>query len=614
MPNDKFRTKRRRKRRFCGNQFRRTQGETSGQATISEHDSSSDEQDNRPITPHYGTPVGRNVIPSISKLGDIEESSSDEFEDVELEGYRFVDINILARAFSIMACPQCLQCSITVKEDGTKKMGFASCITIECESETCDFKNTFHTSPRIEKSQAFDVNRRVVLAGRNIGIGYNGLVKFSAIMNMPFPLQKKSHQAHVQAIRDAAKSAAVKSMSKAVAETKEFYDQSDNGICKIGVSGDGTWRRRGYKSLYGVVSVISIATGKVLDTEVMSKECRQCMKWEGKEKTAEYDAWWNEHCHNCQANFSGSSGAMDSEGTLQIFKRSMEKHSLIYSEFLGDGDSKAYDLLVEHQVYPSEIRKLECVGHIQKRMGSRLRELKRRSGKTHLEDGKTIGGKGRLTDKVIDSLQVYYGQAIRSNNSCVEEMKGAIMAIWNHIGSTDQDPQHELCPSGENSWCGYQKDLARGTKEYCHKHPLPKAICNTIRPIFEALSANKLLERCLHGNTQNANESLNALIWQRAPKELHSSLATVETATYLAVCQFNDGASSLCNVLEEQNIIGGIHCRATLHSIDRERINSAKRKSSDKAKKRRKYIRNKRKGYAEKLVEEEGPSYEAGMF
>ena len=121
MPNDKFRTKRRRKRWFCGNQCRRTQGETSGQATISEHDSSNDEQDNRPITPDYGTRVGRNVIPSISKLGDIEESSSDEFEDVELEGYRFVDINILARAFSIMACPQCLQCSITVKEDGTKK-------------------------------------------------------------------------------------------------------------------------------------------------------------------------------------------------------------------------------------------------------------------------------------------------------------------------------------------------------------------------------------------------------------------------------------------------------------------------------------------------------------
>ena len=240
-------------------------------------------------------------------------------------------------------------------------------------------------------------------------------------------------------------------------------------------------------------------------------------------------------------------------------------------------------------------------------MGSRLRELKKRSGKTHLDDGKTIGGKGSLNDKVIDSLQVYHGQAIRNNTSSVEQMKNAIMAIWRHMGSTDQEPQHELCPNGEHSWCGYQRDIANGTQEYCHKHPLPKAICKAIRPTFDALSANRLLERCLHGSTQNANESLNALIWQHAPKELHSSLATVETATYLAVCQFNDGATSISNVLAEQNIISGIHCRETLRSIDHKRITDAKRKSSERAKERRKAIRNRKRGFADKFAEEEGP-------
>ena len=247
-------------------------------------------------------------------------------------------------------------------------------------------------------------------------------------------------------------------------------------------------------------------------------------------------------------------------------------------------------------------------------MGSRLRELKKRSGTTHLDDGKTIGGKGSLTDKVIDSLQLYHGQAIRNNTSSVEQMKNAVMAIWRHMGSTDQEPQHELCPNGEHSWCGYQRDIANGTQEYCHKHPLPKAICKAIRPTFDALSTNRLLERCLHGSTQNANESLNALIWQHAPKELHSSLATVETATYLAVCQFNDGATSISNVLAEQNIISGIHCREKLRSIDHKRITDAKRKSSEKAKERRKAIRNRKRGFADNFAEEEGPLYETGMF
>jgi hypothetical protein len=46
-------------------------------------------------------------------------------------------------------------------------------------------------------------------------------------------------------------------------------------------------------------------------------------------------------------------------------------------------------------------------------MGSRLRSLTKRSDKTHLDDGKAIGGRGRLTDNVTHSVQVYYGKAIR---------------------------------------------------------------------------------------------------------------------------------------------------------------------------------------------------------
>ena len=55
-----------------------------------------------------------------------------------------------------------------------------------------------------------------------------------------------------------------------------------------------------------------------------------------------------------------------------------------------------------------EVTKLECVGHIQKRMGSRLHSMKKRMGQARLEDGKGIGGRRRLTDKTIDNLQVYY--------------------------------------------------------------------------------------------------------------------------------------------------------------------------------------------------------------
>ena len=98
---------------------------------------------------------------------------------------------------------------------------------------------------------------------------------------------------------------------------------------------------------------------------------------------------------------------------------------------LGDGDSKAHNELLQRRVYgDKQVTKLECVGHIQKRMGSRLRAVKKQMGNTELSDGKTIGGRGRLTEKRIDSLQVCYGEAIRNNTNSIAAMQNTVMANW----------------------------------------------------------------------------------------------------------------------------------------------------------------------------------------
>ena len=61
------------------------------------------------------------------------------------------------------------------------------------------------------------------------------------------------------------------------------------------------------------------------------------------------------------------------------------------------------------------IQKGECIRHIQKRIYSRLRRLKKVNGKTKLSDDKPLGGVGSLTDKDINRLQNYFGIAIRNN-------------------------------------------------------------------------------------------------------------------------------------------------------------------------------------------------------
>ena len=76
-----------------------------------------------------------------------------------------------------------------------------------------------------------------------------------------------------------------------------------------------------------------------------------------------------------------------------------------------------------------QIRKEECVGHVQKRLGTALRKYKKDKKGGKLSDGKSVGGKGRLTDKIIYQMQNYYGKAIRENKGNLAGMKQSIKAI-----------------------------------------------------------------------------------------------------------------------------------------------------------------------------------------
>jgi hypothetical protein len=62
---------------------------------------------------------------------------------------------------------------------------------------------------------------------------------------------------------------------------------------------------------------------------------------------------------------------MECDAAKSIFLRSIDQYKLVYSSFIGDGDNVAKACL---EKYGPEytIKKEECVGHVQKRMGSRL--------------------------------------------------------------------------------------------------------------------------------------------------------------------------------------------------------------------------------------------------
>lgn len=75
-----------------------------------------------------------------------------------------------------------------------------------------------------------------------------------------------------------------------------------------------------------------------------------------------------------------------------------------YLQYIGDGDSRGFGAVESLDIYGDDyaITKLECMGHDQKRMGSRLRSLKAKMKRIKLTDGKPLCGKHILTIGVVD--------------------------------------------------------------------------------------------------------------------------------------------------------------------------------------------------------------------
>lgn len=273
---------------------------------------------------------------------------------------------------------------------------------------------------------------------------------------------------------------------------------------------------------------------------------------------------------------------METYGAVQIFSRSLAERGLRFTKYLGDGDSKGFKKVLEQKPYGSKIQihKIECINHVGKRMGRRLRKLPNiqvGSGK----DKRKLKGKGGLTDKVITKLQSYYSKAIRDNIGDLKKMKEAVWSTYLHHSDPDKKNAHKFCPS--NSWCYYKNSSIE-------KKLLLSPVCmRHIKPIYDDLASEDLLRRCVDGLTQNVNEGFNAQIWRRYPKSKFAGLNTLRIAVYDAIVCWNEGYSGRKAVFEKVGLQPGKNTENGLKIMDekkeknrRARVNrSRSRRSND---------------------------------
>ncbi|PSN36101.1 hypothetical protein C0J52_13106 [Blattella germanica] len=181
----------------------------------------------------------------------------------ECTGYRFCDISVLDTALrSACACAKCGEQNIKLTSDSQNE-GVVSKLHIVCDDCISDY--SFRTSKRCENNPKFyEANVRLAYGMRCLGIGREGGNLLCGIMNMPPPVARFTDvNKH---ILQSVKVVAEESMRLAASEAKEANSEVEEPS-DISVSCDTTWMKRGHTSLYGVSTVISVDTGKVLSNQ-----------------------------------------------------------------------------------------------------------------------------------------------------------------------------------------------------------------------------------------------------------------------------------------------------------------------------------------------------------
>lgn len=558
------------KRTFCGNRHTIKVINPGRPSSNNSPSSSLDLASSSNVTNIRPTPT---PSPSSSKIKLA--SQSEAYKTFESKDSNIIiSFNLLSEAFSQFTVCNLCGGNLRLTEVEEQRNGLACKFSLLCLA--CDNQNVFWNSKQCDNN-LYEVNLRMFYGLRCIGKGGEGGKVLCGLLNLPRP--STAYTKYTKILGECVSNVSERSM---ISATKEAV-QENGGDIDISIAFDGTWQKRGYKSKNGCCTVTSVDTGKVLDVDVLTKYCSGCVKCGNDPQKIEA------HKTKCLKNYHGSSsGGMEPASAITLFNRSVNKRGVRYKEMLSDGDSKAYLAVCNSNPYPNiVVSKLECINHVAKRMGSRLRNTKASYKGKVLSDGKPI--RSRLSDKKIDELQTYYSNAIRDNCTDLNKMKKAVWAIYFHKISTDENPNHGLCPAPPETWCKYRKAEEKNElATFTHKNSIPVSVMEVLKPDFKHLANPDLLKRCLHGKTQNVNEAFNNVVWTRIPKNIFVGRQTLELGVYEAVSTFNDGNITRLQVLKELGFNDcGKNTYEAMKKLDEERLRKAEKAVLDATKEAR---------------------------
>ncbi|CAF3041448.1 unnamed protein product, partial [Rotaria sp. Silwood2] len=192
------------------------------------------------------------------------------------------------------------------------------------------------------ESEQQEPNKRLILAAATTVVGYRTTKAIMSSLCLSIQSERtflyQLHK-HYDSLHDYAQEHFKKIINKI-----KYRSNNTQEIMDITVSIDGTWKRRGHISNFGIVFVIDVQSGMCIDYEVMSLLCEACVMKKAKLSKTQFIKWYKKHQTLCHKNYDGTSKSMEKEGTIRLFQRSLT-NGLRYKYMVCDGDASAFEAI-----------------------------------------------------------------------------------------------------------------------------------------------------------------------------------------------------------------------------------------------------------------------------
>ena len=300
---------------------------------------------------------------------------------------------------------------------------------------------------------------------------------------------------------------------------------------------NGSWMKRsyrtgGYDSPSGAAIIMGSYSKKGLFVNVRNKYCVVCAR------TAKINAVAKKHI--CFKNWGSNQSftSMESDIILEGFRLSLEMHGLIYSKYIGDGDSNIFKKLRDFPPYPNiVVQKIECTNHLLRNLSNKIREASSTGSRSNSKLKKVVEHSVmKIRNAVVKAVEFRRNRKV-SWQKKVSELIKDLKNVLSHVFG-----EHKDCSSLQYFCNGQRKEGEENLVPQLSRASLLQKLENAMERII------KNADSLLHKFTSNFVESCNAIISKFiGGKRIHYAMkGSYQTRVKASVVQFNTSRALTC--------------------------------------------------------------------